>query len=67
MLDLIVFVKSSGANVRLDNLYDMVNSFIIKNKNLNYKFYFAVDSGIESSLSNMLKEINQENLLMKAN
>ena len=64
MLDLIVFVKSSGANVRLDNLYDMVNSFIIKNKNLNYKFYFAVDSGIESSLSNMLKEINQEDKIL---
>ena len=57
MLDLIVFIKSSGANVRSDNLYDTVRSFVDKNIGLNYKFYFVVDAWVESALHSIIEQV----------
>ena len=57
MLDLIVFIKSSGVNVRVDNLHDTVRSFVDKNVGLNYKFYFVIDAWVESELHNIIKQI----------
>jgi len=57
MLDLIVFLKSSGANVRADNLYDTIKSFTDKNVGLNYKFYFVVDAWVEPVLDDIIQQI----------
>jgi hypothetical protein len=64
MLDLIVFVKASGINARLDNLCDMVGTFVNKNKNLNYKFYFVLDAGLEVPLIRFIKAIKQDDKVM---
>jgi hypothetical protein len=50
MLDVIVFIKSEGVNVRLDNLRDTLVSFEKKNKNLNYKFYLVLEPTIAKAL-----------------
>ena len=39
MLDLILFVKCSGVNARIDNLHDTLFTFEETNKNTNYKVY----------------------------
>jgi len=43
-LDLIVFIKCSGPNIREDNITDTINSFIEKNKTCSYGFYITVDN-----------------------
>ena len=57
MLDLIVFIKSSGANVRPDNLHDTIRSFVDKNVGLNYKFYFVVDAWVAPSLDKIIEKV----------
>ena len=47
MLELIVFIKSSGANARLDNLSDTLTTFINCNPGINYKFYLVVDPDLK--------------------
>lgn len=54
MLDLIVFIKCSGVNVRIDNLADTINSFDQRNKGVNYKFYLVVDPHLESKAYDLL-------------
>ena len=62
MLDLLVFIKSSGANVRLDNFTDTIISFHKTNLDVNYKFYIVVEEemvtqtkSIFDTLGNMSK------------
>jgi len=64
MLELIVFVKVAGANVRFDNLNDMITSFVSKNKNLNYKFYFVAGCDQEKNIMSILKSIGAENKIL---
>ena len=46
-LDLIIFIKCSGPNVRQDNLTDTIVSFAKKNLNCNYKFYIVAEPSME--------------------
>jgi|7_EtaG_2_1085326.scaffolds.fasta_scaffold00445_24 hypothetical protein len=55
MIDLIVFIKSSGPNVREDNLTDTITSFAKKNLKSNYKFYIVCDPGIELWVDKIFK------------
>ena len=57
MLDLIVYIKCSGANVREDNLFDTIYSFEEKNKKEDYKFYIVVDSVMERGLLKIIDDI----------
>lgn len=54
MLDLIVFIKAEGINVRLDNLQDTITSFEKNNPDLNYKFYLVLERSISIELINSI-------------
>lgn len=53
-LDLIVFIKCSGPNVREDNLSDTIISFADKNKNVNYKYFIYCDPNVRGWISNII-------------
>ena len=55
MLDLIVFIKCSGVNARIDNFFDTIVSFEQKNKGVNYKFYLVVDPHLKEDVSKLLE------------
>ena len=42
-MKLIVFIKSSGPNLNLENLKDTLTSFHEKNCEVDYKFYLVID------------------------
>ena len=62
-LDLIVFIKCSGPNVREDNLTDTIVSFAKKNVNCNYGFYITVDPHMESVVQNIFKDQKYKSFL----
>ena len=60
-MELLVFLKCSGVNIRLDNITDMVTSFVDKNKGVDYKFYVVADEdsvkrGIRAIFDSVAKE-----------
>tara|TARA_B100001094_G_scaffold333133_1_gene408913 strand:- start:1924 stop:2838 length:915 start_codon:yes stop_codon:yes gene_type:complete len=55
-LDLIVFIKSSGPNVNLENLKDTLVSFYEKNKDVNYKIYLVVDGGLINFVKSLFED-----------
>ena len=57
MLDLILFVKCSGVNARIDNLHDTLFTFEETNKNTNYKVYLVVDPILEAQAKSVLTSI----------
>lgn len=64
MLDLIVYIKCSGANVREDNLFDTIYSFEEKNKKEDYKFYIVVDSVMERGLLKIIDDMGIRNRIL---
>ena len=65
-LDLIVFIKCSGPNVREDNLSDTIVSFANKNKNINYKYFVYCDPKVRSWITNIINNndiINEDMFL----
>lgn len=64
MLELIVFLKSTGVNVRLDNLTDTITSFAEKNVGVNYKFYVVAEEGITKQAESIFDDVvGREKLL----
>jgi len=64
-LDLIVFMKCSGPNVREDNLKDSLISFAKKNINCYYGIYLTVDSVMEQAALNIFNDPNNKEFLRK--
>lgn len=68
-LDLIVFIKCSGPNVREDNLTDTIVSFAKKNIGCKYGFYITVDPHMEMAVNKIFRNqeykdiLNNESLL----
>jgi len=63
MLDLLVFIKCSGPNVREDNLNDTITSFAKKNLKLNYKFYIVCDPGLDTWVNKIFKNTDYKDFL----
>lgn len=64
MLELIVFIKCSGDNARLDNLYDTISSFEATNRGVDYKIYLVVDPHLESSATNIFSMLSIEDKVL---
>lgn len=62
-LDLIVFIKCSGANVREDNLTDTIVSFAKKNIGCNYGFYITVDPHMEMCVNKIFRDQQYKDIL----
>ena len=56
MLDLIVFIKCDGVNVRLDNVSETIYSFHQKNQDVNYKFYIVAD-GLTKEIECLFRDV----------
>jgi hypothetical protein len=52
-MKLIVFIKSSGPNLNLENLKDTLTSFHEKNSEVDYKFYLVIDSSIQDFVNDL--------------
>jgi hypothetical protein len=63
MLDLIVFLKSSGANVNVSNLTDTILTFNSKNPNTNYKFYLVIEDRLTKVVDDIFDNIGRDKLL----
>jgi hypothetical protein len=56
MLDVIIYLKCSGPNVRADNFTDTIQS-VIKNIGIQeYSFYIVVEPGFLTNAFNIIKE-----------
>jgi hypothetical protein len=55
-LELLVFIKSSGVNVNVDNLEDTLTTFIERNPGVNYKFYLVIDEGLKDFVESYFKD-----------
>jgi hypothetical protein len=64
MLDLIVFIKHSGINVREDNFRDTIHSFVEKNKDQDFKFYIVTDPALESSVLGTIKSLRLDTAIL---
>jgi len=63
-MKLLVFIKSSGPNVNVDNLRDTLTSFEDKNKGVDYKFYLVVDHSVSGFVKKLFSdEIGDDKLL----
>jgi len=63
-MDVIVFIKCSGPNVREDNLTDTIISFAKKNVGCNYGFYITADPHMEDVVNNIFKNEVSEKFLI---
>jgi hypothetical protein len=55
-MKLLVFIKSSGPNVNVDNLRDTLTSFDDKNKGVDYKFYLVVDQPLSGFVKKLFSD-----------
>jgi hypothetical protein len=65
--DLIVFIKSSGPNIRKENLAETLKTFSETNKNLNYGLYLSVDEPLEKIVRKIIKYLNIEEKVLELN
>ena len=64
-LDLIVFIKCSGPNVREDNLIDTITSFARKNTTSRYGFYISVDPQMEWVVNKIFRSDEYKDFIKK--
>jgi hypothetical protein len=62
-LDLIIFIKHSGPNVRYDNMKDTVSSLIKTNEGVNYGFYVVADDHLVAHVKKIFGETDPTKLL----
>lgn len=60
MLDVLIFVKCSGAMARVDNLFDCLASIEKKIGIKNYMYYLAVDPDFSAGTIKAIKDLNIE-------
>jgi hypothetical protein len=63
-MKLIVFIKSSGPNLNLENLKDTLTSFHEKNSEVDYKFYLVIDSSIQDFVNDLFENTIGMNKLL---
>jgi hypothetical protein len=64
-IELILFIKCSGNNARIENLHDTISSFEKTNKKVDYKIYLVVDKHLEKEAANIFSVLSIQDKLLE--